>query len=78
VQVKALLTTARDAGAIVTALPDMLDPACLVRTLVYVRSAFGGQDPVAILQRQLASVNNMMWESEIEDSAEYGELSKND
>jgi hypothetical protein len=78
VQVKTLLASATNAGAVVTALPDLLDPACLVRTLVYVASALGGKDqpvdPVAFLQSNPEAVKSMMGDSEMEDSAEYGGL----
>lgn len=73
-----MLVKSENPDAIITALPDMLDVTTLTRTLAFIKTTFKGQEPVEVLLKQPEAVMNMLGESEIEDSAEYGELSTKD
>lgn len=76
-QVKRLLANAPEPDAIIEALPDAIDPISLARSLAYLGSAFAGQDPVLVLQRNPDVVNNL-GETTVEMTADYGELTTKD
>lgn len=76
-QVKALLSRADNIDAIIQAVPELSDPATLSRSLGYLASYFPGQDPVALLQENPTILLNL-GESNVEDSAEYGEMTTKD
>eukprot|EP00878_Enallax_costatus_P002408 GHUV01002584.1.p1 GENE.GHUV01002584.1~~GHUV01002584.1.p1 ORF type:complete len:273 (+),score=66.45 GHUV01002584.1:493-1311(+) len=76
-QVKALLSRADNIDTIIQSVPELSDPATLSRSLGYLASYFPGQDPVALLQENPTILLNL-GESNIEDSAEYGEMTTKD
>lgn len=71
------MANAPEPDAIIEALPDAIDPISLARSLSYLASAFAGQDPALLLQRNPDVVNNM-GEATVELTADYGELSTKD
>lgn len=76
-RVRHILASAPDPDAIVTSLPDVVDPISLSRALAYLASAFAGQDPVMLLQTRPDVMTNM-GEATVELTADYGELSTKD
>eukprot|EP00877_Chromochloris_zofingiensis_P010478 jgi/Chrzof1/5684/Cz16g11180.t1 len=76
-QVKALLSRAKDADAIIQAVPELADATALVRSLAFLRSSFPNTDPVELLQENPTLLLNL-GESNVEDSAEYGEMTTKD
>lgn len=76
-QVKTLLSAAKDIDAIIQAVPELIDPATLSRSLAFLASSFRGKDPVALLQENPQILLNL-GESNVEDSAEYGEMTTKD
>ncbi|KAF8056727.1 hypothetical protein HT031_006225 [Scenedesmus sp. PABB004] len=75
--VKALLSAAESVDEIIQAVPELTDPATLSRSLSFLSTSFPGQDPVALLQENPGILLNL-GESNVEDSAEYGELTTKD
>lgn len=76
-QVKALLSAAKDIDAIIQAVPELIDPTTLSRSLSFLASSFRGKDPVSLLQENPQILLNL-GESNVEDSAEYGEMTTKD
>ncbi|KAI8472456.1 MAG: hypothetical protein J3K34DRAFT_519785 [Monoraphidium minutum] len=76
-EVQRLLASAKDVCAIVQAVPELTDPIQLGRSLVWLRAAFPGQDTIAMLQENPLILRNI-GESNVEDSAEYGEMTTKD
>lgn len=76
-KVKKLLGRAEDPDAIIQSLPELMDPTSLSRALGYLQQQFPDQDPVHLLQKNPNLLLNLV-ESDVEDSAEYGELSTKD
>lgn len=72
-EVKRMLSGAPDVDAIVEAVPELSEAPQLAKSLSWLRSAFPGQDAVALLQENPLILKNI-GESNVEDSAEYGEM----
>lgn len=77
-KVKALLSSAKNPDAIIQAVPDMSDPLTLSRSLAQLAAMYPKQSAVAMLEQNPAVIKNLGGESDMEDSAEYGELSTKD
>lgn len=76
-KVKALLSKAEDIDAIIQAVPELSDPVSLSRSLSFLASSFPHKDPVLLLQENPQILLNLA-ESNMEDSAEYGEMTTKD
>lgn len=76
-KVKALLFKAEDIDAIIQAVPELSDPVALSRSLAFLASSFPNKDPVLLLQENPQILLNLA-ESNMEDHAEYGEMTTKD
>eukprot|EP00879_Flechtneria_rotunda_P022673 GHRR01023945.1.p1 GENE.GHRR01023945.1~~GHRR01023945.1.p1 ORF type:complete len:132 (+),score=40.84 GHRR01023945.1:354-749(+) len=75
--VKQLLAKANNVDAIIEAVPELSDPTTLSRSLAFLASSFAGKDPVQLLQENPQILLNL-GESNMEDNAEYGEMTTKD
>jgi hypothetical protein len=76
-QVRALLAGAPDVDAVIQAVPELAEPAALSRSLAYLAGAFPGKSPVLLLCENPRLLLNL-GESDVGDSAEYGEMTTKD
>lgn len=76
-EVGKLLAGAKDVCAIIEAVPELMDATQLSRSLAWLRGAFPSQNPIELLQENPLILKNI-GESNVEDSAEYGEMTTKD
>jgi hypothetical protein len=76
-QVRQVLSKAKDIDAIIQAVPELMDATALVRSLAFLQSSFPDHDPVELLQENPLILLNL-GESNMEDNAEYGEMTTKD
>ena len=72
-----LLSKAKDIDAIIQAVPELMDATALSRSLAFLQSSFPDHDPVELLQENPRLLLNL-GESNMEDNAEYGEMTTKD
>jgi len=77
-EVRRALSSLPDPDAIIEAVPDLVHPPTLSRSLATLRASFPASDPLEILQKSPEVLYNLGGEADIGDSAEYGELSTKD
>jgi len=68
-----MLAAAECPDTIIEAVPELSDANTLARSLAYLRGSFPSQDPVVLLEENPRLLLNL-GESNMEDSAEYGEM----
>ncbi|KAG1667847.1 hypothetical protein FOA52_011035 [Chlamydomonas sp. UWO 241] len=76
-QVADQLRSLPDPGAIVGAVPQLLEPGALSRALGAIKAAMPTQDPLQVLQATPHVLHSLGGEGDVEDSAEYGEITTN-
>jgi hypothetical protein len=76
-QVHKLLQRAKNVDAIMEAVPELTDAITLGRSLAWLKASFPEHDPVELLEENPKLLLNQ-GESNMEDFAEYGEMTTKD